>query len=530
MTVSIALHQLRYRVVSLLVLLCVTWPNITLVWGTTEPGHLYSSLTHIKALFTFDQQVGEVVMLLPEHLPAASRYLESYLCVDVDRSRGVEVSGNPIHVYSVIKRLVLYWPSITSALHVYTTLELGHLVERLQKVASTVVLPTESDLRGAALALIRLQKVYRIPVGSFMAGHLANNTTSVKLHLEDCLRIAKASYEDQGYSYSITWFHYCHYLAAAAATTTTTTTNTHPSTTTTTTTDITTYIRRAEKEHNDRFQDDNENFFQERVRSYGGWRVLQESSIGPVCRGEQVTAPVSGSLSCYVSHRGSPHLLLRPLQYEQLHTDPEIIHFHNVLSQAEMQLLRNISHDELGQAMVISEDGFSNKVQIQVRVSHTSWLNSTDHPLIPRLNARFSHITGLDMQPGEGLRKAAEGLQVQNYCVGGHYRSHLDLIYKSGREEEVRQKTIMQVSKCLPVFKPGCSPLYLPGDRIATFMVYLSDVSAGGRTGFPKAGVSVVPEAGSAVFWYNLKRNGEVNWNTQHCGCPVLLGNKWGEF
>ncbi|KAK4299461.1 hypothetical protein Pmani_028247 [Petrolisthes manimaculis] len=484
-----------------------------MVWGTTQPGHLYSSLTHIKALFTFDQQVGEVVMLLPEHLPDASRYLESYLCVDVDRARGLEVSGNPIHVYSVIKRLVLYWPSITSALHVYTTLgasecqdrddrcqdwamgneciknrnfmvhtcplschicpskELGHLVERLQKVASTVVMPTESDLRGATLALTRLQMIYRIPVGSFMAGHLANNTTSLKLNLEDCLRIAKASYEEQGYSYSIIWFHYCHYLAAAAAATTATNinTNTLP---TTTTTDITTYIRRVEKEHNDRFLEDNENFFQERVRSYGGWRVLHDSSIGPVCRGEQVK----------VSLRGSPHLLLRPLHTEHLHTDPEILLFHNVLSHVEMQLLRNISYDKI--------------VQIQVRVSHTSWLDPPDHPLIARLNARFSHITGLDMQPGEGLRKAAEGFQV---------------------------------SKCVPVWKPGCSPLYLPGDRIATFMVYLSDVSAGGRTGFPKAGVSVVPKAGSAVFWYNLKRNGEVNWNTKHCGCPVLLGNKWGE-
>lgn len=35
---------------------------------------------------------------------------------------------------------------------------------------------------------------------------------------------------------------------------------------------------------------------------------------------------------------------------------------------------------------------------------------------------------------------------------------------------------------------------------------------------------------GSAVFWYNLHKNGELDLNTRHAGCPVLVGNKWGRF
>ncbi len=42
------------------------------------------------------------------------------------------------------------------------------------------------------------------------------------------------------------------------------------------------------------------------------------------------------------------------------------------------------------------------------------------------------------------------------------------------------------------------------GPRFVTFMIYLSDVEAGGRTVFPTIGVSVPPEAGSALFWFNL--------------------------
>lgn len=35
---------------------------------------------------------------------------------------------------------------------------------------------------------------------------------------------------------------------------------------------------------------------------------------------------------------------------------------------------------------------------------------------------------------------------------------------------------------------------------------------------------------GTAVFWYNLFRNGEGDYSTRHAACPVLVGNKWGEL
>ena len=35
---------------------------------------------------------------------------------------------------------------------------------------------------------------------------------------------------------------------------------------------------------------------------------------------------------------------------------------------------------------------------------------------------------------------------------------------------------------------------------------------------------------GDAVFWYNLKRSGQGDYDTEHAACPVLCGNKWGEW
>ena len=68
------------------------------------------------------------------------------------------------------------------------------------------------------------------------------------------------------------------------------------------------------------------------------------------------------------------------------------------------------------------------------------------------------------------------------------------------------------------------------GDRIVTFMVYLSKVEMGGGTVFPRAGVSLEPIKGAAAVWFNLYKSGEEDDNLRHAGCPVLYGSKWSEF
>ena len=70
----------------------------------------------------------------------------------------------------------------------------------------------------------------------------------------------------------------------------------------------------------------------------------------------------------------------------------------------------------------------------------------------------------------------------------------------------------------------------LPIEKTLDKNVQLTDVAAGGGTVFLGPGLRVLPEKGSAVFWYNLRRSGQVDPQTQHGACPVLFGSKWGTF
>jgi len=102
--------------------------------------------------------------------------------------------------------------------------------------------------------------------------------------------------------------------------------------------------------------------------------------------------------------------------------------------------------------------------------------------------------------------ETSEELQVSNYGIGGHYEPHFDF----ARREEKNAFASLGT-----------------GNRIATLLIYDSDVEQGGATVFPHLGISLWPKKGSAAFWYNLFQNGEGDDMTRHAACPVLAGTKW---
>lgn len=54
----------------------------------------------------------------------------------------------------------------------------------------------------------------------------------------------------------------------------------------------------------------------------------------------------------------------------------------------------------------------------------------------------------------------------------------------------------------------------------------MSDV-VGGATVFPNIKLSVQPQKGLAIVWYNLYKSGHGNTDLAHGACPVIFGSKW---
>ncbi|XP_046522419.1 prolyl 4-hydroxylase subunit alpha-2 isoform X3 [Equus quagga] len=220
-----------------------------------------------------------------------------------------------------------------------------------------------------------------------------------------------------------------------------------------------------------------------------------------LCRGEGVklTPRRQKRLFCRYHHGNrTPQLLIAPFKEEDEWDSPHIVRYYDVMSDEEIERIKEIAKPKLARATV--RDPKTGVLTVaSYRVSKSSWLEEDDDPVVARVNLRMQHITGLTV-------KTAELLQVANYGMGGQYEPHFDFSRKHEQDAFKRLGT---------------------GNRVATFLNYMSDVEAGGATVFPDLGAAIWPKKGTAVFWYNLLRSGEGDYRTRHAACPVLVGCKW---
>ncbi|KFK30018.1 hypothetical protein AALP_AA7G207100 [Arabis alpina] len=114
-------------------------------------------------------------------------------------------------------------------------------------------------------------------------------------------------------------------------------------------------------------------------------------------------------------------------------------------------------------------------------------------------------------------RSHGEAFNILRYELGQKYDSHYD------------------------VFNPT---EYGPqsSQRIASFLLYLSDVEEGGETMFPFEnganmgigydykkciGLKVKPRKGDGLLFYSVFPNGTIDQTSLHGSCPVIKGEKW---
>uniref|UniRef100_A0A671WTY5 procollagen-proline 4-dioxygenase n=1 Tax=Sparus aurata TaxID=8175 RepID=A0A671WTY5_SPAAU len=219
-----------------------------------------------------------------------------------------------------------------------------------------------------------------------------------------------------------------------------------------------------------------------------------------LCRGEglRMTPRRQSRLFCrYYNNNRHPKYVIGPVKQEDEWDQPRIVRYLNIVTDKEMEKVKELAKPRVSH---VTEPWLRGRTVTQFLLSPLSaWLGAFEHPVVDEINQRIEDLTGLDVT-------TAEDLQVANYGVGGQYEPHFDF----GRKDE-----------------PDAFEELGTGNRIATWLLYMSDVQAGGATVFTDIGASVWPRKGTAVFWYNLYPSGEGDYRTRHAACPVLVGNKW---
>ncbi|KAK3011359.1 hypothetical protein RJ639_012068 [Escallonia herrerae] len=213
-------------------------------------------------------------------------------------------------------------------------------------------------------------------------------------------------------------------------------------------------------------------------------------------------------------YKSSCTSIINPSKVKQVSWKPRAFVYEGFLTDEECDHLISIAKYELKRSSVA--DNLSGKSKLsEVRTSSGMFIAKAKDPIVAGIEDKIATWTFLPKDNGEDI-------QVLRYEHGQKYDPHFD--YFTDKVNIARG-----------------------GHRIATVLMYLSDVENGGETVFPSAevprrrasssdedlsecakkGIAVKPRKGDALLFFSLQTSAIPDASSLHAGCPVIEGEKW---
>ncbi|XP_022134044.1 probable prolyl 4-hydroxylase 7 [Momordica charantia] len=219
---------------------------------------------------------------------------------------------------------------------------------------------------------------------------------------------------------------------------------------------------------------------------------------------------ISGSV---LRLKGEPSpLIFDPTRVTQLSWQPRAFLYKGFLSDKECDHLIDLAKDKLEKSMV-ADNNSGKSVSSEVRTSSGMFLHKAQDEIVAAVEARIAAWTFLPAENGESI-------QILHYENGQKYEPHFDYFHDKVNQE-------------------------LGGHRVATVLMYLSNVEKGGETIFPNSefkesqekddswsdcarkGYAVKAKKGDALLFFSLHLDATTDVKSLHGSCPVIEGEKW---
>lgn len=210
--------------------------------------------------------------------------------------------------------------------------------------------------------------------------------------------------------------------------------------------------------------------------------------------------------------RGGGYTGFDPTRVSQLTWSPRAFLYTGFLSDEECEHLIVLAKDKLEVSMVADNES-GKSIKSEVRTSSGMFLSKAQDEIVADIEGRIAAWTFLPAENGEAI-------QILHYENGQKYEPHYDFFHDKANQE-------------------------LGGHRVATVLMYLSNVEQGGETIFPnseaklsqakdantsecaKKGYAVKPMKGDALLFFSLHPDATTDSNSLHGSCPVIEGEKW---
>ncbi|XP_065143668.1 prolyl 4-hydroxylase subunit alpha-2 [Paramisgurnus dabryanus] len=476
------------KVMWMILLLSTHW-----IQCCTAVSEFYSSTDHMTQLIDIQKEFAQC---FSDHIAALESQVDllkraatvlghNFDDTSKDKERFI---SNPLSAYQLVRKLNNVWTTTRDII------EENRVTDTLKKLRSAAEkLPGADDVDGVVLGLLRLQEMYRLDPRNISAFcEMKNNVT---LDPDETFHIAVVSYQNEKVEFALLWMQETLRKLSLGENAIVSKEEVQDQ--------LALFSCQLASTQDPLHVRDLPACYANTIESMKTWDWTSktinlfesqpmQNKYEALCTGKQ-KPQMKRKLVC--RYRTANQMMYAPFKEEEEWHQPMVWRYHDFLSDREIDVIKRLARPKLSRAKVI--DAVTGKrFSTAFRVSKSAWLSEDEDPLIAQINQRIADVTGLDL-------RTAEELQVANYGIGGQYEPHYDSKLSNDSDFQFR------------------------GDRIATLLIYMSDVDVGGATVFPTTGAALLPKRGTAVLWFNLLENGNQDNTTLHASCPVFVGNKW---
>lgn len=144
---------------------------------------------------------------------------------------------------------------------------------------------------------------------------------------------------------------------------------------------------------------------------------LERDVYETLCRGDPISGNKPKKLYCrYGDYH--PMLKIAPVKEELVNDDPAIWLYHDIITEKQIQIMKELAMPKLKRAIVRSPITGEYETA-EYRISKSGWLTDNEHPTLKYLTSLLTTVTNLSMS-------TAEEWQIANYGIGGQYEPHFD--------------------------------------------------------------------------------------------------------
>lgn len=205
---------------------------------------------------------------------------------------------------------------------------------------------------------------------------------------------------------------------------------------------------------------------------------------------------------------------------ETLSLRPLVVSVEGFLSDEECDIIQEVATPKIRYSDVVLKDVDEGRPASDFRTSQSTFLAATEHPALKTIDYRTAGLVRIP-------RNHQETVQVLRYGNEEFYSAHNDFFDPKDYQNDANTLRLIDNGR---------------RNRLATVFWYLSDVSEGGHTAFPRfngapqprdfkdcsIGLKVKPERGKVIIFYSLTADGDLDPLSLHGACAVKGDNvKW---